>query len=91
MKFCASVLELHLLRNFCHRHKDRRRHRQTDIQTDRLFPEIVELCSGHPKTNKSIKNRKMKFFPKPAYFSIYVEESRKEKKERKKTRWGRDF
>ena len=56
------MLELHLPQNFSHRHTDR--------QT--RFPEIVESCSGHPKTCKSIKNRKSKIFIKPILSSIYM-------------------
>ena len=69
MKFCWLVLELHLPQNFCHRH--------TDSQTDRHFPEIVNSCSGHPKTCKSIKDWKSKICTKPILSSIYVEESKK--------------
>ena len=69
MKFCSLVLELHLPQNFCHTHTDR--------QTDRHFPEIVKSCSGHPKTCKSIKNRKSKICTKQIFFSINIEESKK--------------
>ena len=57
MKFRALVLELHLPQNFCHTH--------TDTQKDRYCPEIVKSCSGHPKTCKSIENRKSKICTKP--------------------------
>ena len=73
MKFCSLVLELHLSQNFCHRHTDS----QTHTQTDRHFPEIVKSCSGHPKTCKSMKNRKSKICPKPILSSTYIEESKK--------------
>ena len=52
----------------------------TDTQTDWHFPEIVKSCSGHPKTCKSIKNRKSKICTKPILSSIYIEESRKHSK-----------
>ena len=68
MKFCSSVLELHLPQNFCHAH--------TDIQTDRHFLKIFRSCSGHPKTWKSIKNRKSKICTKPILSSTYIEESK---------------
>ena len=74
MNFRALVLELHLPQNFCHRH--------TDTQTDRHFPKIVKPCSGHPKTCKSIKNRKSKTCTKPILSSIYIEESKKFEKHR---------
>ena len=80
MKFRALVLELHLPQNFCHTHTDTLTHRHMDRQTDRHFPEIVKSCSGHHKTCKSIKNRKSKICPKPILFSIYIEESKKKKK-----------
>ena len=66
MKFCRLILELLLHKIFV-----------THIQTDTHFPEIVKSCSGHPKTFKSIKNRKSKIFTKPMLSSIYVEESKK--------------
>ena len=66
MKFRSLVLELNLPQNFCHRHTDR--------QTDRHFPKIVKSCSGHPKTCKSIKNRKWKICPKPVLSSTDIEE-----------------
>ena len=65
MKFCALVFELYLPQNFCH----------TDSQTDRHFPEIVNLCSEHPKMCKSIKNRTLKILTKLILSSIYIEES----------------
>ena len=65
MKFCALVLELHLPQNTL---------AFTDTNTDRHFPEVVKSCSGHPKTCKSIKNRKSKIFPKPILSSIQIEE-----------------
>ena len=46
--------------------------------TDRHFPEIVRSSSGHPKTCKSIKNRKSKICTKPILSSSYTEESNKE-------------
>ena len=46
-------------------------------QTDRHFPKIVNSCSRHPKTRKSMKNRKSKICTEPLLFSIYVEESKK--------------
>ena len=49
----------------------------THRQTERHFPEIVKLFSGHPKTYKSIKNRKSKIFTKPILSSVYTEESNK--------------
>ena len=64
MKFRALILELHLPQNFCHRH------------TDRHFPKIVKSCSGHPKTCKSIENRKSKICTKPIFCSTYIEESK---------------
>ena len=48
---------------------------QPHRQTDRHFPEIVKSCSGHPKTRKSIKNRKSKIWTKPILSSTYIEES----------------
>ena len=66
MKFRALVLELHLPQNFCHTH------------TYRHFPEIAKRCSEHPKTCKSIKNRKSKIFTKPIVSCIYIEESKKD-------------
>ena len=66
MKWCALVLELHLPRNFCHTH--------------RHFPEIVKSYSGHPKTCKSIKNRKSKNCTQTILSSTYIEESKKRKK-----------
>ena len=48
----------------------------TYSQTDRHFPEIVKSCSGHPKTYKSIKNRKSKICTKPVLSSNYTEESK---------------
>ena len=54
IKFCASVLELHLPEIFCHRH----------TQIVRHFLEIVKSCPGHPKTSKSIKNWKSKICTK---------------------------
>ena len=78
MKFYSLVLELHLPQNFCHTHTDTQTHRHTDRQTDRHFPEIVKSCSGHPKTCKSIKNRKSRICTKPILSSIYIEESKNE-------------
>ena len=72
MKFCSSILEQHLLKNFCQMHTDR----QTDGQTNRHFPEIVKSSSGYPKTYKSIKNRKSKILTNQILSSIYVEESK---------------
>ena len=72
MKFRALVLELHLSQNFCHTHTDTQTHRHTD----RHFPELVKLCSGHPKTCKSIENRKSKTCTKPILSSICIEESK---------------
>ena len=74
MKFCSLVLELHLPQNFCHTH------------TDRHFPKIVKSCSGHPKTCKSIENRKSKICTKPILSSICIEESKKRRRRRKKER-----
>ena len=68
MKFCSLVLELHLPQNFCHTHTDT----QTYRQTDRHFPEIVKSCSGHPKTCKSIENRKSKF-ARNQYFLLLIQ------------------
>ena len=80
MKFCSLVLELHLPQNFCHTHTDTQTHRHTDTetdrQTDRHFPEIVKSCSGHPKSCKSIKNRKSKICTKPVLSSSYIEENK---------------
>ena len=56
MKFCAFILELHLSQNFCHTQTDS----HTDTHADKNFSEIVKSRSGHPKTCKSIKNRKSK-------------------------------
>ena len=72
MKFCALVIELHLPQYFCHTHTER----YTQRETDRHFPEIVKLCSGHPKTCKSMKNSKSKICMKPILYSIYIEESK---------------
>ena len=77
MKFCSLVLELHLPQNFCHRHTDRQTDTQTDRQIDRHFPKIVKSCSGHPKTCKSVKNRKSKICTKPILSSTFIEESNK--------------
>ena len=66
MKFRALVLELHLPQNFCH------------TQTHRHFPEIVKSCSGHPKTRKSIENRKSKICLKTILSSTYIEECKKD-------------
>ena len=66
MKFSALVLQLHLPQNFL-----------SHIHTDRHFPDIVKSCSGHPKSSKSIKNRKSKTFGKPILSSIYIEQSKK--------------
>ena len=57
MKFRPLVLELHLLQDVCHTYTDR--------HTDTHFPEIVKSCLGHPKTCKTIKNRKSKICKKP--------------------------
>ena len=65
MKFCALVLEAQLTQNFCHTY------------TDRHYPEIGESCSGHPKTYKSIKNRKSKILTKAIFSCIYMEETKK--------------
>ena len=65
MKFCSSVLELHLPQNICHTH------------THRHFPEIVKSCSEHPEMCKSIKNRKLKNCTKPILSPFYIEESYK--------------
>ena len=67
MKFCALVLELHLPQKFYQTHRQIHRH------TDRHFPEIVKLLSGHPKTCKSIKNQKSEIFTKPILSFIYIE------------------
>ena len=45
--------------------------------TDRHFPEVVKLCSVHPKTCEFVKNLKSKIFTKPILSSIYKEESKK--------------
>ena len=64
MKSCSLVVELHFPQNFCpHR------------QTYRHFPKILKWYSGHPKTCKSIKNRKSKISKNPIFLSIYREES----------------
>ena len=68
MKFSLLVLELHLPQNFFHTHRD--------TQTDKDFPEEVKLCSGRPKTCKSIKHWKSKFFTKLILPSTYVDESK---------------
>ena len=65
MKFCSLVLELYFPQNFCLTH------------TDRHFPEIVKSCSEHPKTCKSIENRKSKICTIPILSSTYIEESKK--------------
>ena len=59
-----------------HTHTDTQSYRHTDTQTDRHFPKIVKSCSGHPKTCKSIKNRKSKICMKPILPSSYIEESK---------------
>ena len=74
MKFFALILELYLPHKFCFTH------------TDRHFPEILKSYSGHPKTRKSIKNRKSKLFTKPMLFSICIEENKKLRKNNRKTR-----
>ena len=67
MKSCGLVLELHLSQFFfSHTHK----------HTDRHFPEVVNSCSEHSKMCKSIKNWKLKIFPKPILLSIYIKESK---------------
>ena len=53
-------------------------HRQRDIH----FPEIVKSCWGHPKTCKSIKNKKSKICTKPIFYSVYIEESKKDSLEK---------
>ena len=60
MIFCSLVLELHLPQNFCH------------IHTGRHFLKIVKSWPGHPKTCKSIKNRKSKIWTKPILSFIYT-------------------
>ena len=70
MKFCVLVLEVHLPQIVATRS-------QTDTYTH--FPEIVKSCSGHPKTCKSMKNRKSKICTKPVLSSVYIEESKKKK------------
>ena len=45
--------------------------------TDTHFPKIIKLCSGHPKTCKSIKKRKSKICTKIKLFSVYEEENKK--------------
>ena len=82
MKFCSLVLELHLPQNFCHTHTQTHRHTDTHThrQTDRHFPKIVKSCLGHPKTCKSIENRKSKISTKPILSSTYTEESKKMKR-----------
>ena len=65
MKFCELVFELHLPQNFRRRHEVRH------------FPEIVKSRSKHPKTYKSMKNRKSKIFTKTILFFVYAEESYK--------------
>ena len=64
MKFCGLVRELYLPQNFSHS--------QRDTQTDRHFPEIIKLYSGHPKTSESIKNLKSKILTKPIISSIVI-------------------
>ena len=83
MKFCLLVLGLHLPQSFCptntQRHTNRHKNTQTHTQTyiDKHFSEIVKSCSGYPKTCKSCA--------KPILSSIYIEESKKRKKNCKKT------
>ena len=69
IKFCALLFKLHLPQIFCHRH--------TDAQKDRHFPKIIIQCLRHPKTCKSMKNRKSKICTKPILSSTYIEESKK--------------
>ena len=68
MKFCRLAIssQATLATKFLshtHRHKDTH------------FPEIVKSCSGHPKTCKSIENRKSKICTKLVFSSTYIEES----------------
>ena len=67
MQFHASVFAPEHLQNLCH------------TQTDRHFIKIMKSCSGHPKTRKSVKNRKSKNFKIPILFS-YLEYEKKVKK-----------
>ena len=53
-------------------------HTNTDTKTDRHFPEIVKSCSKYPKTCKTIKNRKSKICTKPIFYSIYIDENKKQ-------------
>ena len=71
MKMCALVSSY-----TCH--KIFITHTHTTQTDDRHFREIVKSCTGHPKTCKSIKNRKTKIFSKPIIYCIYTEESKKE-------------
>ena len=48
----------------------------THIETVKHFPEVVKSLSGHPKTCKSIRNRKSKIFQKPILSSIDTEETK---------------
>ena len=83
MKFCARAT----LSTIFLSHTDRRH-----------LPEIVKLCPCHPKTFKSIKNRKSKIFTKTKLSSVYIErsqtgnpeshiESKKRGKRRASTYW----
>ena len=47
--------------------------RRTHRERNRNFPETVKSYSEHPKTCKSNKNRKSKFFRKTILSFIYIE------------------
>ena len=78
----SFVLQIRLVQTFCHSHTIR--------QTCRHFLEIAKSYSEHPKACKSIKNWKSKMFRKPIFSSIYIEESKKKKKNNVKSLTGFD-
>ena len=71
MKFCRLGSRATLVTKFLSH-----THRQRDRQTDRHFSEIVQSCSGHPKTCQSIKNRKSKNCAKAILSPTYIEENK---------------
>ena len=73
----VSWNSVHLFSSYtCHKNFAPHTDKQTDTQTDIHFPKIVNSCSGHPKTCKSIKSRKSKICSKSILSCTYVEESK---------------
>ena len=77
MKSRALILKLHLLQNVCRAH--------IDTQTDRYFPKVVELCSGHSEKCQTSKTRSLEILRKQ-YFLIICR-----KKKKWKTIWQCPF